>query len=95
MGRALAATPVHGRAFINVIEVETVRQLIRRFNIPADSPTNDAWPWPIKIRAFGELLIQIDDESLVSKGKAQHKLLDLLRVIIALGAQAGFGRRSL
>jgi LuxR family transcriptional regulator, maltose regulon positive regulatory protein len=69
------------------IEVETVHKLIRRFNVPADSPTNDAWPWPIKIRAFGELLIQIDDEFLVNKGKAQHKLLDLLRVIIALGAQ--------
>ena len=69
------------------IEDETVHQLIRRFKIPADSPTNKTWPWPIKIRALGELQIELDSIPFSGKGKAQHKLLDLLRVMIALGAQ--------
>ena len=69
------------------IEIETVHQLIRRFNVPADSSANNTWPWPIRIRAFGDLQLEIDGVPLASKGKAQHKLLELLRVIVALGAR--------
>lgn len=75
-----------GLAFVQGVEVDTARGLVCRFNVRADS-LSDAWRWPIKIRAFGELQIEIDADLFISKGKAQHKLLDLLRVIIALGAQ--------
>lgn len=76
-----------GLAFEQGIEVDSARGLVRRFNVPADSPSNQLWPWPIKIWALGDLRIEIDGDAFLSKGKAQHKLLELLRVIISLGAQ--------
>ncbi len=76
-----------GLAFEQGIEVDSARGLVRRFNVPADSPSNELWPWPIKIWALGDLRIEIDGDAFLSKGKAQHKLLELLRVIISLGAQ--------
>lgn len=74
-------------AFEQGVEVESARGLVRRFNVPADSPANEMWPWPIKIWALGDLRIEIDDDPFTSKGKARHKLLELLRVIISLGTR--------
>lgn len=68
------------------IEVEYVRRLIRRRGLLPDTPL-EAWPWPVKIYTLGDFSITIDGVSMQSSGKAQHKPLALLKVLVALGGR--------
>lgn len=65
------------------IEVEYVRELIRKRNlVPSDrSEQIEEWPWPVRIYAFGTFEIYRDDKP----GKVQQKPLALLKALIALG----------
>ena len=45
-----------------------------------------AWPWPIRIRTFGEFGVRLDDEPLDAVSKPQQKPIELLKALIALGA---------
>lgn len=69
------------------IEPETVRYLIKRWNVTPDAAVHDRWPWPVKIYALGEFRVLVDDAPLPSKGKAHFRVLELLKAIIAAGAR--------
>ncbi len=77
--------PLLSLALEHGIEVELVNRLIRDWRLTAPSTDVEHWPWPIKIRALGTLEIQLDGEPIPTDGKAQHRVLELLKAIVALG----------
>lgn len=62
-----------------------IRDLVRRYQIPAPSRATERWPWPIRIRAYGGLRIEVNDAPLPAGRKAQQKVLELLKLLIAEG----------
>ena len=64
-----------------------INDLIRRYEIPAPSRLTESWPWPIRIRVFGELEISVGGEILRPGRKAQHRVLSLLRLLLADGGK--------
>ena len=77
------------RALQAGIETNYVQTLIRKMHLmPESLPFDvDDWPWPIKIYTLGRFGIQINAVPLQFKTKAQHRTLDLLKVLIALGGR--------
>ena len=65
------------------IEASYCRWVItkRRFRPPSTGFAG--WPWPVKIRAMGQLRIYLEDAELTFNGKAQRKPLDMLKLLIA------------
>jgi DNA-binding SARP family transcriptional activator len=80
--------PLCARALDAGIEVEYVRDLIRRRRLVCDPPPFDieAWPWPIKIVTLGRFAVLKDDCPLRSGAKVQRKPLALLNMLAAHGA---------
>ncbi|MEN8130018.1 MAG: BTAD domain-containing putative transcriptional regulator [Pseudomonadota bacterium] len=77
------------RALEQEIEVEYARALIRAGRLdPVDSMlTNPHWPWPLKIRCFGEFEVIKNGQPLRFSRKAPKKPLELLSALIALGGK--------
>ena len=71
------------------IEVEYVRELIRKRNlVPSDRLTAiEEWPWQVRIYAFGKFEIIKEDGPVIFSGKIQQKPLALLKALIALGGK--------
>jgi two-component SAPR family response regulator len=69
------------------IEVDYVRNLVRKRCLIPDTPPLDCenWPWPMKIYTFGRFTLVENDKPL--RGKAQKKPLDMLKAVIALGGR--------
>lgn len=68
------------------IEEEYTRELIRKHHlVPTDGHTAELWewPWPCRIRTFGELELTVDEKPCSLEGR--KKPLDLLKILIALG----------
>jgi len=72
------------------IEVDYVRQLIRRSAcVPEEPPVHvENWPWPIKIYTLGRFAIVREDEPLQFTGKTQARPLELLKALIATGGRS-------
>ncbi|MEJ8849507.1 BTAD domain-containing putative transcriptional regulator [Variovorax rhizosphaerae] len=72
------------------IEVEHVQRMIRRFHIapPEAATAADTWPWPIRIHSLGGFELLCDDQPLRAAGKSQHRPLELLKCLLALGGHA-------
>jgi DNA-binding SARP family transcriptional activator len=70
------------------IEVDYARNLIRSRELMPDRPplTVDEWPWPIRIRCFGEFQVMKHEQPLGAVAKPQQKPVELLKVLIAFGA---------
>ena len=64
-----------------------IRELIRLHQIPPPTSFTRPWPWPVEVRAFGSLEIRIDSQLCQPDRKAQHRVLDLLRLLVAEGGQ--------
>ena len=69
------------------VEPEVAKQLIRRFAVPPPVANDETWPWLVKIYALGNLEILINDLQFKGKRKSQHKVLELLKVLIASDGQ--------
>ncbi len=69
------------------IEVTYVKSVIRRRAIKAESQEVEIWPWPIKIITLGHFEIRRDGNPVHASGKAQHKPLELLKCLCALGGR--------
>ena len=70
------------------IEVEHTERLIRECNLSPPSPEVEHWPWPVKIYTLGRFAVLRNNVPLVSTGKSQHRLLDFIQVLIALGGRS-------
>jgi hypothetical protein len=83
LARLCASALEHG------IEVEYVRELIRRRRIHPDdaSMVAESWPWPVRIMTLGQFEVVIHDKPLRFSSKVQKKPLALLKAIISLGGQ--------
>jgi two-component SAPR family response regulator len=69
------------------IEVEHVREIVRRLHLAPDGASKDLerWPWSIRIYTLGRFALFSDAETSGDSGKAQKKPLLLLKALIALG----------
>jgi DNA-binding SARP family transcriptional activator len=75
------------RALDAGIEPDYVRRLIAKLGLMPTSPAIQGWPWPLKLYTLGRFAVERYGEPLRSSGKAQHKPLDLLKALIALGGE--------
>ncbi len=71
------------------IEIEYVRELIRRRRLLPDpsGPAYANWPWPVRIATLGGFVLLVDGRPALSAGKAQKKPLELLKRLICLGGR--------
>jgi len=76
------------RALEEGIEVEYARELIRnhRLSPPEAIASLDDWPWPLKLRILGRFELMMDGKPVDFSGK--RKLLEMLKVLVALGGTA-------
>jgi LuxR family maltose regulon positive regulatory protein len=71
------------------IEVEYVRELIRRRGLLPDpsGPACADWPWPVRIATLGGFELAVNGKPVSSPGKAQKKPLELLKLLTCLGGR--------
>lgn len=69
------------------IETEFATRLITKRSLRAPSADIEAWPWPIRIHALGRFEVVVNGEVLRHARKAQRRVLDLLKALVALGAE--------
>ena len=71
------------------IEVEYVRELIRKNRLVPDPSASDLeqWPWPVKVYTLGRFSLVVDGKVLPSARKTRQKPLLLLKGLIALGGR--------
>lgn len=71
------------------IEVEYVRNLIRKRNLIPDFPPYECenWPWPIKVFTLGQFGLIKEGNPVQSSKRAQHKPLSMLKALIAFGGR--------
>ncbi|HRI38257.1 MAG TPA: bacterial transcriptional activator domain-containing protein, partial [Nitrospira sp.] len=67
------------------IEPLFVRSVIRRRRIDAIEGTHENWPWPVKVSTLGKFDVSVDDELVRFHRKSQHRPLELLQCLCALG----------
>lgn len=75
------------RALAAEIEPEYVRRLIAKRALKPRSPDSRNWPWPVEIRALGGFSLLLDGAAVEFHGKAQRRVLDLLKAVVALGGR--------
>jgi LuxR family maltose regulon positive regulatory protein len=73
------------------IEVELVRELIRRWRVPPPRDEPASWPWPVKVRTLGTFDVLVHDAPIAFGRKAPKKTLALLKAVIARGGSASEG----
>jgi DNA-binding SARP family transcriptional activator len=71
------------------IEIDYVRELIRRNRLAPDSanPDLEQWPWPVKVYTLGRFGLMVDDRPVEYGRKVQQKPLALLKALVALGGR--------
>lgn len=74
-------------ALANGVEPEFAAGLIRKRKLPPPSLETPGWPWPVRIRTLGRFDVAIDDVALEQTPKTQRKSLELLKALVAFGAQ--------
>jgi DNA-binding SARP family transcriptional activator len=77
------------------IEVDYVREFIRRNRLAPDpgNPDLGNWPWQVKVYTLGRFGLLVDDGPVERGRKVQQKPLALLKALVALGGRGvGEGR---
>jgi len=71
------------------IEIDYVRDLIRRNQLTPDpaNPDLEQWPWPVKVYTLGRFGLLVDDRPVQFGRKVQQKPLALLKALVALGGR--------
>jgi len=71
------------------IEVDYVRDLVRRRRLMPQTPPLllENWPWPLRVVTLGGFRLLRHGEPLAGSGKAQRRPLELLKVLIAYGGE--------
>src|ERR1700693_3014695 len=74
------------------IAVESVRSLIRHYQLPAHATADGEWPWSLKVYVMGSFRVLKGDAPLRFSRRIQKRTLELLQALIAFGgtqARAG------
>jgi DNA-binding SARP family transcriptional activator len=69
------------------IETEFVQALIERNGLVAPLDAGPAWPFRLRVRVLGGFELMRDGELVRFSGKTQQRPLDLLKLLVALGAR--------
>jgi ATP/maltotriose-dependent transcriptional regulator MalT/DNA-binding SARP family transcriptional activator len=69
------------------IETEFVQALIERNGLVAPPDAGPAWPFRLRVRVLGGFELMRDGELVRFSGKTQQRPLDLLKLLVALGAR--------
>ncbi|MEW6715427.1 MAG: bacterial transcriptional activator domain-containing protein, partial [Nitrospirota bacterium] len=87
--RSPLMTELYSEALRSGIEVDYVRDIIRRMDVLPEKSSIELenWPWQMKIYTLGRFETMIDGEPLRFKGKPQLKPLEMLKALIALGGR--------
>ena len=80
--------PLLARALEMDIESAWVTQLIKQQRIKSPAVDVHAWPYPIRLHVLGRFSVSVQGEPLPQQGKAQRKVLELLKVLAAQGGRA-------
>ncbi len=70
------------------IEVDYVREVVKKYRLRPPSNEVEQWPWPVRINTLGEFEIYRNDERLEFSGKAPKKPLTLLKALTAFGGRS-------
>jgi DNA-binding SARP family transcriptional activator len=73
-----AAAKVCQIALEHGLHASFVTQTITERRLPAPDGAGDQWPWPLRIRMFGALSVELNDKPLAFPGRTQAKPLELL-----------------
>ena len=82
------------RALSAGIQPEYTTRLIRQRKLLAPNPALESWPWPVKVFTLGHFELSINGVAYAPARKAQRKVLELLKVLVALGG-LGIGTSKL
>lgn len=74
-------------ALAHGIEPDYTRRLIRIRDLKPPSLEADGWPWAIKVYTLGRFSLVVDDQPVTETGRRQHKPIELLQALIALGGR--------
>ena len=80
------AARLANHALRHSIETEFVHTLIERNLLAAPPDAAPAWPFRLRIKVLGGFELSRDGHSMRFPGKAQQRPLDLLKLLVALGA---------
>ena len=70
-----------------IFQTEMTR-IIKALHLVPPAPDAKSWPWPVRINALSEGVIALEsDRPPTPKGKSAHKLLELLKALIAFGGR--------
>jgi len=69
------------------IEVEHIREIIKRQKLIAPNRYIQFWPWSVKIRVFGKVELVINEKPFEFVGKPQQRPLMLLKALVVYGDQ--------
>ncbi|MDS4042021.1 MAG: BTAD domain-containing putative transcriptional regulator [Candidatus Competibacter sp.] len=69
------------------IEPEYVELLIHKRGLVAPSAGVERWPWPVRVYTLGRFALVLDGKPLKATGKPQHRPLELLKALVALGGR--------
>ncbi len=73
-------------AFEHDVCVVQMTRIVHGLRLTPPVPAPQRWPWPVRIRALGTFAVLIDDGAGVHpSGKAAHRLLELLKALVAAG----------
>ncbi len=79
---------VFAKALEAGIEVDFVKEIIRRRRLLPDeiTMTPKEWPWPVEVYTLGRFAVIRDGQELLFSKKAQKKPLEMLKAIITRGS---------
>lgn len=73
------------------IETEYVERLIHQRGLVAPGVDVEQWPWPVRVYTLGRFALVVDGQPLKASGKPQHRPLELLKALVALGGREVHG----
>ncbi|MCL5885360.1 MAG: hypothetical protein M1377_08515 [Deltaproteobacteria bacterium] len=80
---------VAAKALEEGIEVDYIRDFIRRHRLVPDpaNPDLEQWPWAVKVYTLGRFGLLVDDRPVEFGRKVQQRPLALLKALVALGGR--------